>query len=138
MSQRRAAVIASSSRHCALLRGLMAFAAAATSALTLGGCSFFQLSHPSLKSPDPSLRIPAIKKAAATHDTAAIPTLVRGLQSTDPAIRFYCAYALKQITGRQLGFVYYAPLVQRQLAIARWNQWISAHVTAKAPAGGNR
>ncbi len=99
--------------------------------LCIEGCGLFELGHPSLMSRDPSLRIPAIKKAAAEHQTAAIPILVKGLNSTDPAIRFYCAYALKQITGRQMGYVYYAPASQRQLAILRWRQWESQHVTTK-------
>ncbi len=102
----------------------------------VSGCGLFQLGHPNLKSRDPSLKIPAIKQAAARHNAAAVPTLIKGLNSTDPAIRFYSAYALKQITGRTFGYNYYAPEYQRQLAILHWQHWLSRHVAAKQPAGG--
>ena len=105
--------------------------------LLIGGCSFFSLGRPSLRSPDASLKIPAIKQAAATHDVAAIPTLVKDLNSTDPAVRFYSSYALKRITGRELGYEFYATETQRRLAIARWDQWVATHLhTPTSSAGG--
>ncbi|MGC8560692.1 MAG: hypothetical protein ACP5O1_08435 [Phycisphaerae bacterium] len=106
------------------------------SSLLLGGCSFFNLGRPSLQSPDASLKIPAIKQAAADRDIAAIPMLIRDLNSTDPAVRFYSSYALKQITGRRLGYQFYAPVMQRQLAIARWDQWAAAHLHKPASSAG--
>lgn len=104
--------------------------------LLVGGCSFFDLGHPSLRSPDASLKIPAIKQAAATHDVAAIPTLVQDLNSTDPAVRFYSSYALKRITGRELGYEFYAPETQRRLAIERWNQWVATHLHKPTSSAG--
>jgi hypothetical protein len=108
------------------------------SSVLLGGCSFFDLGHPSLRSPDASLKIPAIKQAADHHDVAAIPTLIRDLNSTDPAVRFYSSYALKRITGRELGYEYYAPEIQRRLAIARWDQWAATHLHKPRSSAGGR
>lgn len=88
----------------------------------LGGCSF-GLGRPSLTSPDPALKIPAMKQAAASRDTQAIPALLTALASHDPAVRFYANNALEAITGRHFGYVYYASRADRRTAIGRWRKW---------------
>ena len=88
----------------------------------LGGCSF-GLGRPSLTSPDPALKIPAMKQAAASRNTQAIPALLTALASHDPAVRFYANNALEVITGRHFGYVYYASRADRRAAIGRWCQW---------------
>lgn len=103
----------------------------------LAGCGWFELGSPSLKSPDASLKIPAIKQAAEKRDRAAIPALIRGLDSTDPAIRFYSAYALRKITGRRFGYEYYAPAVRRQAAILRWQRWATTQLKPTSAGGGS-
>ena len=88
----------------------------------VGGCSF-GLGKPSLTSPDPALRIPAMKQAAARRNAQAIPALLTALASHDPAVRFYANVALEAITGRHFGYVYYGSRCARQAAIRRWRQW---------------
>src|SRR4051812_15238590 len=48
-----------------------------------------------LNNPDPSGKIPAMKQAARTHDRRAVPSLVKDLESDDPAVRFYAIEALR-------------------------------------------
>ncbi len=103
-------------------------------ALWLCGCGLFELGQPRLSSHDPALKVPAIKQAAANHDVSAIPQLISGLNSTDPAIRFYCAYGLKQITGHRFGYRYYAAEPARQISIDRWRQWEKSHGLVKGGA----
>ena len=88
----------------------------------LGGCSF-GLGRPSLTSPDPALKIPAIKQAAASRNTHAIPALLAALSSHDPAVRFYANNALEAITGQHFGYVYYASRADRRKAIDQWRKW---------------
>ena len=97
----------------------------------LGGCSF-GLGRPSLTSPDPALKIPAIKQAAASRNTHAIPALLADLSSHDPAVRFYANYALEAITSRHFGYVYYASRADRRKAIDQWRKWY-AHSNMGVP-----
>ena len=94
--------------------------------LLLTGCGFLSLGQPNLASHDPALKIPAIKAAARHHDQAAVPVLIQALSSSDSAIRFYAIYALRQITGHEFGYVYYAPQRQRDKAITQWKKWFHA------------
>jgi hypothetical protein len=89
----------------------------------LGGC--FGHDAPSLKSPDPSLKIPAIKQAAQSHDEQAVPVLIKALDSDDPAIRFYAIEGLQRLTGQTLDYRYYDDERQRRPALARWQQWLA-------------
>lgn len=135
MNQQRSRFLKHSRR---VYRRVAAVWAAIFTIACISGCGLFRLGHSNLLSHDPALKIPAIKQAADRHSAAAIPILIKGLDSTDPAIRFYSAYALKQITGRTLGYKYYSPDYQRELAIMRWHHWLSRLVAAKSPAGGHQ
>ena len=76
--------------------------------------------------PDPSVKIPAIKKAARKRDRAAAKQLVADLESDDPAVRFYAINGLQRITGERFGYDYYADEQQRQPAVQRWHEWLAA------------
>ena len=73
--------------------------------------------------PDPSVKIPAIKKAVRKRDRAAVRQLVEDLDSDDPAVRFYAIHGLERITGERLGYDYSADEVRRKPALARWREW---------------
>ena len=75
--------------------------------------------------PDPSVKIPAIKKAARKRDRAAAKQLVADLESDDPAVRFYAINGLQRITGERFGYDYYADEQQRQPAVQRWRDWLA-------------
>jgi len=93
--------------------------------LFLTGCSLFDLGGADINSNDPSQKIPAMRQAGNNHDQSAVPALVDALGSDDAAVRFYAISALEQITGQQLGYVYYAPKLERNAAIDRWKAWLA-------------
>jgi hypothetical protein len=57
-------------------------------------------------SPDPSVKIPAIKKAVRKGDRGAAAQLVKDLDSDDPAVRYYAISGLERITGERFGYDY--------------------------------
>lgn len=91
--------------------------------LLISGCV-----HPSrplsVKDPDPSVKIPAIKAAVRREDRSVAPQLVRDLDSDDPAVRFFAIQGLIRLTGRDLGYRFFDDKLQRQPAVARWRQWL--------------
>ncbi|MDP9174000.1 MAG: hypothetical protein M3O30_09065 [Planctomycetota bacterium] len=95
------------------------------SCAALGGC--FSPDPKSLTSDSPASKIPAIKDAAATHNTRAIPGLIADLDSNDSAIRFAAITALKDITGETFDYHYYDDQPLREPAVKRWEEWLKAH-----------
>ena len=78
--------------------------------------------------PDPSVKIPAIKKAVRKKDRGAVKQLVADLDSDDPAVRFYAINGLQRITGERLGYDYYADDEARRAAVRRWQDWANGRV----------
>ncbi|MFA6046074.1 MAG: hypothetical protein WC718_13910 [Phycisphaerales bacterium] len=76
--------------------------------------------RPDFNSPEPAARNDAIVNAAATKDRAAVPDLVRMLQSDDPATRLLAISALEVITGERLGYDPSDDEGKRNAAVARW------------------
>jgi len=89
-------------------------------------CGCFGREHPSLKSKDPALKIPAIKSAVNDHDLAACKELVKDLDNDDPAIRFYAVEGLRKLTGETFGYRYYDDEAARKPAVAKWKAWLEA------------
>ena len=83
--------------------------------------------------PDPSVKIPAIKKAARNRDRSAVRQLVADLDSDDPAVRFYAISGLSRITGERFGYDYYAGEEDRQPAVKRWREWLAARERNSGP-----
>ena len=80
--------------------------------------------------PDPSVKIPAYKKAVRQNDRDAVRQLVADLESDDPAVRLYAASALRRLTSENFGYRYYDGEEQRRAAVARWRQWLEARERA--------
>lgn len=76
-------------------------------------------------SAEPAARNAAIVEAAAKNDRAAVPDLVRMLDSDDPATRLLAINALEKITGERLGYEYTAPEHERVKAVERWLQRVA-------------
>jgi hypothetical protein len=72
---------------------------------------------------DPIFLIPAIKKTAKEDHAAEVPRLIELLESEDSAVRLYAIGALRDLTGQNMGYVFYAPLLQRQEGVDRWRRW---------------
>ena len=75
--------------------------------------------------PDPSGKIPAMKKAVREHDRTVVRQLVKDLDSDDPAVRLFAIQALQKLTGQRYGYDYYADEVQRRPALERWQEWLA-------------
>lgn len=81
--------------------------------------------RPDFNSPEPAARNSAIVNAAATKDRAAVPDLVRMLQSDDPATRLLAITALERITGERLGYDLGDSEAARAQAVSRWMEKLS-------------
>ena len=73
---------------------------------------------------DPSLRIEAALEAARAGDHKALPYLVDRLEDSEPDVRFFSFQALKEITGKTMGWKYYDRPEQRAVAVSKWRQWL--------------
>ena len=95
-----------------------------TLTLAIGGCS---APRPTIEvtNPDPSGKIPAMKKAVREHDLTVVRQLIKDLDSDDPAVRLFAIHALQALTGERYGYDYYADEVQRKPALAHWQQWLA-------------
>jgi hypothetical protein len=78
----------------------------------------------SVKSDDPTLKIPAIKRDVQNRNTADLGLLVRNLDDEDSAVRLYAIEGLRRLTGDDFGYRYYDDKEHRQPALDRWNQWL--------------
>jgi hypothetical protein len=76
--------------------------------------------------PDPSVKIPAYKKAVRKKDKAAVRQLVADLDNDDPAVRLYSIQALRRLTGETFGYRYFQADEQRRPAVQKWRQWLEA------------
>jgi len=76
--------------------------------------------------PDPSVKIPAYKKAVRKKDKAAVRQLVADLDNDDPAVRMYAIHALHELTGETFGYRFYYNDEQRRPAVQEWRQWLEA------------
>lgn len=97
-----------------------------TSLCTMGG-GCFSPDPPSINSDSPPSAIPAIKAAAASNDSTAIPRLVEDLDDPDSAIRFAAIQALEKMTGQTLEYRYYDDEPAHRPAVRRWRQWLKDH-----------
>jgi len=92
--------------------------------LALSGCSAPR-GPIEVTNPDPSGKIPAMKKAVREHDLKVVRQLVKDLDSDDPAVRLFAIHALHELTGQRYGYDYYADEVQRQPALQQWHEWLA-------------
>src|SRR2546423_11699436 len=67
--------------------------------------------------PDPSGKIPAMKKAVREHDLKVVRQLVKDLDSDDPAVRLFPIHALHELTGQRYGYEYFADDFQPRPAL---------------------
>lgn len=78
-------------------------------------------------SPEPAARNAAIVQAARTEDAAAVPDLVRMLESDDPATRVLAIGTLERLTGQRLGYDPQGSPMERRKAVQAWREWAEAH-----------
>jgi hypothetical protein len=89
------------------------------------GCFPAPMPKPSLTDPDPTAKIPAIRLSVQNKDMTATKSLVKDLNSDDPAVRFYAIEGLRKLTNEDYGYHYYDDQDQRAEAIKRWEAWVA-------------
>jgi hypothetical protein len=84
--------------------------------------------------PDPTVKIPAIKKAVDEHNLAATRQMVKDLESEDPAVRFYAVEGLRKMTGEDYGYNWFDEDDDaRRPAVKKWQEWLRANEPKPAP-----
>jgi hypothetical protein len=78
----------------------------------------------SVKSDDPTLKIPAIKEDVRKRDSRDVAQMVKDLNDDDPAVRFYAIQGLRRLTGDTFDYRYYDDEDERRPAIERWQHWL--------------
>jgi len=85
-------------------------------------------------SPDPVVKVPAIKQAVDDHDLSATRQMVKDLESDDPAVRFYSIEGLRKLSGQDFGYAWYEEDdLARLESVKKWQGWLQAQESAKAP-----
>jgi hypothetical protein len=77
-----------------------------------------------LDSPNPAVRVMAIKWAGDSKESLAVPRLVDFLQDEDTSVRFFAIEALRRITGTDNGYDYKASPRLRAQAVERWREFL--------------
>lgn len=78
--------------------------------------------RPDFDSAEPAARNAAIVQAARTNNRAAVPDLVRMLDSDDPATRLLAISALERLTGHRRGYDPTESQASRDEAVSRWRR----------------
>lgn len=95
--------------------------------LLIAGCSGYAGPR-SIVNEDPAVKIPEIKTAVGRRDRAAMPQLVKDLDSDDAAVRFYAVEALRRLTGETFGYDWTDDdRHARRPAIQRWESYVAAN-----------
>lgn len=96
------------------------------SILSCVGCQMLDANYrQKIQSEDPVERVRAVIHAGEIRDSRAVPLLVDRLDDEDEAVRVLAIVSLKKITGQDLGYYYYQPLVMRSVAVERWRGWLA-------------
>ena len=98
--------------------------------LVLSGCSGpfdRKMGLSDLDSPNPGVRIMAIKWAGDNKASSATPRLVDFLQDEDTSVRFFTIEALRRITGTDNGYHYKANPKLRAEAVGRWREFLKSN-----------
>jgi len=93
------------------------------------GCIFGGGREPArLTSNNPGSKIPAIKRAADSRDSQTARQLVKSLDDSDPAIRFYAIRGLQRLTGETFGYVWFLDEgPKRRESVENWKRWLDAN-----------
>lgn len=81
-------------------------------------------------------RIPAIVDAADAGRADELAAMIRSLDDVDPAVRFFAARSLRELTGHSFGYVYYRDPDDQRDAIDQWRHWYEQQYPDQAPLAG--
>ena len=98
--------------------------------LVLSGCNGpfdRKIGLSDLDSPNPVVRIMAIKWAGDINVFFSLPRLVDLLYDEDTSVRFFAIEALRRITGTDNGYDYKASPQLRAEAVERWHEFLKSN-----------
>lgn len=87
----------------------------------LGGC--LPGPAPSFYAANPADRVRAADDAGDARDDRAVPELINQLESDDAAQRAAAIASLREITGQDHGYEWWADDLERRAAAQRWAAW---------------
>lgn len=82
----------------------------------------------SFRASDTPSKVPAIVGAADNKDADTLSELVHALSHKDPAVRLFAAQSLRERTGMNFGYRYYASVDERRQAIDRWRTGLAEYL----------
>ncbi len=88
------------------------------------GCGLAQTPSEKFQAEDPKVRIDAAIDAARKKDSTAVSYLVDRLEDPESDVRFFSFLALKEITGRTMGWRHYYGRARRAEAVKKWRDWL--------------
>jgi hypothetical protein len=83
--------------------------------------------------PNPSRRVQAVTQVRRTGASEHVSTLIELLDDEDETVRLMAGTALRDLTGRDSGYLPYATPAERRLQVEAWRRWWAER---PAPAGG--
>jgi len=95
---------------------------------------------PSFYAANPADRVRAADDAGDARDEGAVPELINQLESDDAAQRAAAIASLREITGRDHGYEWWAGGAERRAAAERWAAWYAQTqgTTARQDAADDR
>lgn len=100
------------------------------------GCSLAPRSFRDMIHPAPVVRARAVGLGDDQPEWVAVPALIDRLNDPDRVVRMASSDALKARTGRDFGFLPWAPPEERAQAVERWRAWWKQRQQAAYPNSG--
>lgn len=79
-----------------------------------------------LLDPNPTRRLQAVSETSRLRDQAQIPLLIERLDDADEGVRLLAGTTLTDLTGRDTGYVAFAPPAERRRQVQEWRSWWSS------------
>ncbi len=76
-----------------------------------------------LLDPNPTRRVQAVGEAGRLRDLGQVPRLIELLDDEDEAVRLAAGTTLTELTGRDTGYLPYAPAAERRRQVLAWRAW---------------
>lgn len=76
-----------------------------------------------LVDPSPTRRLEAVSETARIRDRSQVPLLIECLDDEDEGVRLLAGATLTDLTGRDTGYVAFAPPVERRRQVEDWRRW---------------
>jgi hypothetical protein len=86
--------------------------------------------------PNPTRRVQAVTEVRRLGASEHVPTLIELLDDEDETVRLLAGTTLEDLTGRDSGYVPYAPAAERRKQVEDWRRWWAERKAAPAPSGG--